>query len=194
MIPPILSTDQYRHLVLDALNAIATNGQNLGNVLITNPLADEVLARNSANTLWINKSPTPFTLSAGTGLNNLGGSAGTTSWFNGQGASYSVAVNGGQRAVPILESGTLKKIVVIFQQQVGATVGTGGVFGIRIGTTNTNLISGITTTADDTFYTYTLTLPTPLAITAGQTFVWYLTQFSAQPTNLRSMVTAYFYK
>jgi hypothetical protein len=166
---------------------------SIDDVSASSPVAGQVLARNSANTLWINKSPTPFTLSASTGSNNLGGAAGATNYFNGNGASYSIATDGSSRSLPILETCTLRKIAFALQQQAAATVGTNGILGIRNVTTGTNytLITGITTNANDLFYFYNVDVTVPF--TSGDLYAYFLTGFSTQATNLRAMVTGYFY-
>ena len=166
----------------------------LHDVLITTPLADQVLARNSANTLWINKSPTPFTLTAGTGSSNFGGSAGSILWFNGQATGYSTVANGTTRAIAILETCSLKKVSLTIQQATGSTTGTGGILGIRNVTTGVNyaLISSIATTANDDFYSYTASAAN-VPFTAGDQYAWYYINFSTVVTALRTIVTGYFY-
>lgn len=169
----------------------------LHDVLITSPLAGQALVRNTANTLWINSGMPPFTLSAGTGSNNLLGAAGTVNWFNGQGASFSTNANGSSRSIPISETCTLKKVVIVIQQSTGSVVGTAGIAGIRNITTGVNYqllpaATSITTIPDDNYYAYTnssLSIP----FTAGDRFSYYFSSFTVQPTNIRAMVTSYFY-
>ena len=163
-------------------------------VLITTPLAGQVLARNNANTLWINKTPTPFTISAGTGSSNFGGGGGATNWFNAQGSGYSSTANGLTRVITILETCVLKKVSLGMQTAAASVTGSGGVLGIRNITTgvNYNLISGLATTANDSFINYTATALN-IPFTAGDQYAWFYEGFSAVLTNVRTAVTGYFY-
>ena len=161
---------------IDQTYATITNLASTGSTLLT----------NVNNKCFVQQAITnQSTLNGSTNINN--------NYFNFTQAAYSSA--NGQRLKTAMQDFTIKKAnLILNQSSTTPTTATGGnlTFWNNTKNTQTILITGINTTADNNFYEF-INTDLNIAVSSGDKWSFNLSGFSAAATSIRSYVDIYCY-